>query len=86
MHIFTGLPGQTRKAFQCGTALFDSHANLIVGDYCNKEIYILDGYQFNIIQKLPIDNMSHPTWFRLYNNILWVKCTNPKKVMCISMS
>ena len=86
IHTFTGLTGQTRKKFECITAIFDSYGNLIVGDWHNKEIYILDGDQYNLIQNLPIDDMSRPYKMKLNSNILWVECKYPMKVMCIDLS
>ena len=88
LHSFTGPSGLLqvfKKTFECTTAIFDSYGNLIVGDWCNKEIYILDGNQYNIIQKVAIKDISCPTRFKLYDNVLWVQCGNPDKVICIEM-
>ena len=86
LHHFNGLTGGlTRKKLECVTAIFDSYGNLIVGDWCNKEVYILNTNQYRLIQKLPIKNMSNPFWFKLYQNTLWLQCSNPSKAMCIDM-
>ena len=85
IHTFTGLTGQNRKQFNCSTAIFDTHGNLIVGDYDNKEIYVVDGEQYTLTQKLQIDDMACPDMMRLCQNILWVTCFDPHKVMCIEM-
>ena len=41
---------QTRMTLRCETAVFDSYGNLIVGDYYNNEVYILDGNQYDLLQ------------------------------------
>ena len=86
IYSFTGLTGLTRKKFVRTTAIFDSCGNLIVGDYHNKEVYILDGSQYTLIQKVPIKDISNPSRLKMYSNILWVQCFNPGKVICIKMS
>ena len=85
IHTFTGLTGQNRKKFDCTTAIFNSHGNLIVGDFANKEIYVVGGERYTLIQKLQIDDMACPSIIRLYQNILWVTCFYPHKVVCIEI-
>ena len=82
IHTFTGLSGQGREKFVCASAIFDNSRNIIVGDYHNKEIYILDGKHFGLIHKLHIDGISEPCKIRLYQNTLWVACREPRKIMC----
>lgn len=88
IHSFTGLTGvwyMFKKRLNCTSAMFDSSDNLIIGDHDNREIYILDRKQYNLIQKLSIKDMSNPARFKLYQDILWVQSLNPSKVMCIQM-
>ena len=80
VHTFTGLTRQNRKKFGCNTAIFDTHGNLIVCNYYNYEIDIVNGEDYTlIVQKLEIEDMACPVLIRLYQNILWVTCNNPKK-------
>ena len=90
LHKFTGLTGglnilTPKKKFEWRTSIFDTFGNLIVGDYINKKVFILDGYQYKLIQKVPVKDMSNPQKLKLYNNILWVQCLTPGKVMYIEM-
>ena len=64
------------------TAIFNSHGDLIVGDYSKKEIFVLDGERLNFIQKLEFNGISHPGKLKLYDNILWVTCNDPVRVIC----
>ena len=86
MHTFTGLPNQEKPKFRCYTAIFDSQCNLVIGDWENKEVYILDGDCYDLIRKLRISEMACPYMMRLYQNSLWVECCHPSKIMCIDLS
>ena len=66
----------------CRSAIFDSHGNLIVADYSNKEIIVLDGGNLNFIQKLEIDGISSPAKLKLFDNVIWVDCNEPDKLIC----
>ena len=85
LYTFTGLKGEERSVFESWTAVFDKHGNIIVGDYNNKEIYMLDGNSYNLIQKLHVDGLSCPIELRLYRNILWIRSRHPGKIMSVEL-
>ena len=85
LHTFTG-HRQTQNKFRCFTAQFDIHGNVIVGDYNSKEIYILGGDRYDFIQKLQTGDMPSPCLLKLFNNIVWVECNLPRKVLSIDIS
>ena len=72
--------------FNCSSAIFDSHSNLIVADYSNKEIIVLEGDSLRYIQKLDIDGITSPAKLRLYDNVLWANCVSPDKLICVQIS
>ena len=81
IHTFTGL---TRHVLF--TATFDDHGNLIVGDWFSQEVYIVDGDQFNLIQKIHVDDKPYPSQIKLHQHILWIECKRPRKILCIEIS
>ena len=74
-----------RKNF-CSSVIFDSHGNLIAADFSKKQIIVLDGENLSFIQKLEIDGITTPDKLKLYDNILWVICNQPAKLICIRIS
>ena len=74
-----------RNNMYCRSAIFDSHGNLIVADYSNKEIIVLDE-DLSYIQKLEIDGITCPGKLRLYDNILWVTCIEPDNIICVRIT
>ena len=67
---------------ECKSAIFNSYGNLLVGDYLYKQIIILDGGSLSFIQKLEINGISCPLKLELYDNILWLSCKDPCKLIC----
>ena len=85
VHTFIGLETQ-REAFVSTSALFDKYGNLIISDLWNKEIYLLDGTKFSLIQKFEIDCLSYPHEIRLHKNILCIRCCEPDRIVSVDMS
>ena len=54
-------------------AIFDKNANVIVADSNNKEIFVLSGDTYRLIQVLQIEDLSCPGHIRLHENTLWVE-------------
>ena len=50
MKNFKELTTLDRAPFVCSSAIFDSHANVIAGDFSNKDIFVLNGINLNLIQ------------------------------------
>ena len=65
----TTMKTYNRKNMFCRSAIFDTHGNLIVADYTNKEIVVLDGESLNRIQILEIDSITSPVKLKLFDNI-----------------
>lgn len=86
IHTFFGLIGAQRKPFYLPSALFDQYDNLIVGDCLNKEVYVLDGSSYNLIQTFGLDCMSHPAEIQLHKNVLWVRCDEPSTIISVELS
>ena len=82
----TMLKNYNRKNIDCRSAIFDSHGNLIVTDYSNKEIIVLDVESLSYIQKLEIDGITCPAKLKLYDNILWATCVEPHKLICVRIT
>ena len=75
-----------RKNMYCTSAIFDSHGNLIVADYSNQEIIVLGGESLSFLQKLEIEAITCPGKLKLYDNILWVHCVDPHKLICVRIT
>ena len=75
-----------RKNMFCRSAIFNDHGNLIIGDYSNKEIIVVDGESLSYIQKLEIDGITRPGKLKLYDNILWIDCFEPDKLICVRIT
>ena len=75
-----------RNKFDCSSAIFDSYGNLILADHSISEIIVLDVESLSYIQKLEIDGITRPAKLNLYDNILWVDCVKPDKLICVRIS
>ena len=82
----TVMKNYNRNNMFCYSAIFDSHGNLIVADTLNKEITVLDGEGLSNIQKLEIDGITCPAKLKLYDNILWLTCIEPHKLICVRIT
>lgn len=84
IYKFTGLSGQGRKVFECRSAIF-YEGNIIVSDFSNKEIFIIEGEHFRLIRNLHINGLTYPMEIKLSQKVLWVRCLQPQTIMCILM-
>lgn len=76
-------PLKNSPKFVCTTAIFYTDGKLIVSTK-NKELCII-GKDYTILQKLPVEGMSKLVRMHLYENILWLECRSPRKIMCIEI-
>ena len=74
------------KKCDCTSAIFDSYGNLVVADYSNMDICVLEGKSLSYIQKLKIDGITRPLRLKLCDNTLWIDCSDPGKLVCVKIS
>ena len=79
------ISGQSREPFESVTAVYDKHGNLLVGDFNNHEIQLVDGTNGRFVKVIPVNNISKPVEMELCNDNLWVGCSNPHQMICMSM-
>ena len=81
-NTFLGRPGPKRYRFLCATAAFDNSGDVIVGDYLNREMYVLSGENLQWRRKLNAP-LSCPLEIKLCQNMIWVVCDEPHQIICI---
>ena len=81
--------GQDKTAkveeFRSYSAVFDGQGDILVGDYFNKCIHVVCGDSGQCLQVLDTEGLSCPREIRLFQNMLWVRCEHPDRIICIEV-
>ena len=79
-------PGQSREPFKAYTDVYDTHGNLLVADFDNEEIHdLVDGTDGTFIKVIHAQGLSKQLEMAFVNDILWIGCDRPLKVICLNM-